>query len=175
MVNLLAHCLSAMALQSVINPTLGMNFLSESSFIAGIVSMIVHLDRDCYNGKRTPILHSALFGVLWSLVALAVVSALFALRSPPEILSLPLLAVVPTGIFSHLLSDVLTEEGIYLFPLVPRVSEWFLRRPDPENSWVSWRRISLSRRRKNDDPMLNLCVSLVSLAVLLSLLALTPL
>jgi hypothetical protein len=164
-----------MALQSAVNSVIGPNYLSESSFVAGIVSMAIHLDQDCYNGKRTPFLHSVFFGTVWSLVAVGLLHATVALRLFSYDQMIPFVAVFPTAFTSHLLSDCLTEEGIYLFPRSRRFLEWFRRKPDPENSWVNWERLSLCRKRKNDDPILNLCASSISLVVLIALLALTPL
>lgn len=174
MANLLAHCLSAMALQSVVNPLLGLDFLSESSFLAGVIGMLIHLDRDCYNGGRTPLLHSVLFAAIYSWCSFIILALLCSV----ELISLDqlvlLFLIVPTGFAAHLLTDSLTEEGIFVFPGPIGSSHWFRRKPDPENSWVNWGRYSLSGERKNDDPLLNLGVSSVSLIALISFLALTP-
>ncbi len=175
MANLLAHCLSAMALQSAINPYLGLRFISESSFLAGIVGMAIHLDRDCYNGGRTPYLHSLLFGILHSLLVVAFTMLALEFDIAKMDQAVLILTILPTGFASHLLTDILTEEGIYLFPGTHRVQDWFLRRVDSENSWTCWKKFSLSKNRSNDDPILNFFVSSVSLIVLILLLALTPL
>lgn len=175
MVYLLAHCLSAMAFQSAMNPSFGLNSLSETSFLAGIVSMFIDLDRDCYNGKRTPLLHSALFGAIWCLVAESVILCAAVSGLMPMSQVLPLVAVFPAAFASHLLADAFTEEGVYLLPRCARFPEWFRRKHDPENSWVKWKKVSLPGKRRNDDPILNFCVSFVSLVVLIVLLALTPL
>ncbi|UCD92474.1 MAG: hypothetical protein JSV43_00645 [Methanobacteriota archaeon] len=175
MVYLLAHCLSAMALQSVFNPFLGLNYLSVTSFMSGIVSMLVHLDRDSYNGKRTPLLHSVLFGVIWSLLAALFLCLVSMSELMTQIQLLPLATVFPTAFASHLLADAMTEEGIYLMPRTLHISRWFQRKYDPDNSWANWKTATLPGKRRNDDPILNFCVSFVSLVVLIVLLALTPL
>lgn len=175
MVFVLAHCLSAMALQSAFNPFLGLNYLSETSFLSGIVSMLIHLDRDSYNGKRTPLLHSVLFGAIWSMLAVLIVGIVSMSGLNTQVQLLPLLTVFPTAFASHLLADALTEEGIYLVPRTVHFSRWFKRRHDPDNSWVNWEKAALPGKRRNDDPLLNFFVSFVSLVVLIVLLALTPL
>ncbi|MEE9223683.1 MAG: hypothetical protein V3U51_02930 [Thermoplasmata archaeon] len=174
MVNLLAHCLSAMALQSVVNPLLGMDSLSESSFLAGAIGMLIHLDYDCHNGGRTPLLHSVLFGAVYSWFSLTLLALLYLLGPISLDHFILFFLVVPTGFCAHLITDGFTEEGVFLFPDRLGLSHWFRRKPDPENSWVNWGRHSLSRKRKNDDPLLNLGVSSVSLIALISFLALTP-
>ncbi len=164
-----------MALQSAINPFLGLRFISEPSFLAGIVGMAIDLDRDCYNAGRTPYLHSLLFGILQSLLVIAFTMLAVEIDIAKMDEAVLILTILPTGYASHLLTDVFTEEGVFLLPATHRVRDWFLRRPDSENSWVCWRRFSLDKNRNNDDPILNFLVSLVSLIVLVLLLALTPL
>jgi hypothetical protein len=175
MANLLAHCLSAMALQSVVNPFLGHNFLSESSFLAGIVGMLIHLDSDGYNGRRTPLLHSVTFGAFYSWISSTTLTLMFWLELMSLDSLMTLFTIVPTGFAAHLLADGFTEEGIFLFPESMYVRDWFRRRPDPEQSWLNWKRYSFGGKRKNDDPVLNLCFSSASLAALIAFLALTPL
>lgn len=154
-----------MAIQSVLNPFLGLGNISESTFIAGLLSMLIHLDRDSYNGKRTPILHSTLFAVAWSLLFAFTMS--FAQLGMYSALTLSAFA-------SHILTDAFTEEGVFMFPKSLKPKDWFKRRPNPENSWVYWNRYSLSKR-SNDDPLVNLSISAASVLVLIALLALTPL
>lgn len=175
MANLLAHCLSAMALQSTINPFLGLGFISESSFLAGMIGMAIHLDRDCYNAGRTPYLHSLLFGSLYSLMGVAFPLLLLELEILETHQAALILTVLPSGFISHLLVDALTDEGVFLVPKTCHVLKWFQRRPDSDNSWVCWKRHSLCKSRSNDDPILNFSVSAASLFVLIVLLALSPL
>lgn len=175
MVYLLAHCLSAMAFQSAVNPALGLSYLSETSFLAGIASMLIHLDQDGHNGKRTPLLHSVLFGVIWSLLATCVISAAHMLGLISARYVTPLVTVLPVAFASHLLADAFTEGGIYLVPRSSRPADWFQRKHDSENSWSNWKKVSLPGKRRNDDPILNFCVSAISLIVLIVLLGLTPL
>jgi hypothetical protein len=175
MANLLAHCLSAMALQSVFNPILGMDFLSESSFIAGVIGMLIHLDHDCHNGGRTPLLHSVLFGAFYSWVSLTLLALLYVFGLASLAHFNLFFLVIPLGFCAHLITDAFTEEGIFAFPDRLDPGKWFRRKPDSDNSWVNWRKHSLSAKRKNDDPLLNLGVSSASLVALISLLALTPL
>jgi hypothetical protein len=164
-----------MALQSAVNPLLGLNYVSESSFLAGIVSMLIHLDSDCYNGGRTPMLHSVLSGVLCSWFSFAVL----VLMHTTQLITLDQLilffTIVPTGFTSHLLADGFTREGVFVLPDRVGATTWFRRRPDPENSWMNWRKYAISGKRGNDDPALNLFVSSASLVALISFLALTPL
>ncbi len=87
----------------------------------------------------------------------------------------PRLTIIPTGFASHLLIDSFTDEGIFLFPNSSRISDWLQRRPDLDNTWIFWNKFSFGAKRSSNDPILNLCVSLMSLVVLLVLLALTPL
>ena len=174
MANLLGHCLSAMAFQSTINPLLGLRFISESSFLAGIIGMLIHLDRDCYNAGRTPYLHSLLLGSLYSLLG-AVLPLLLLELGMLEANQIPaVLTVTLSGFMSHLLVDAFTDEGIFLAPNTREIRKWFQRRPETDNSWVCWKRFSLGKNRTNDDPILNLAVSGVSLLVLVTLLGLTP-
>jgi hypothetical protein len=173
--NLLAHCLSAMAFQSAINPFLGLSFVSESSFLAGMIGMGISLDRDCHNAGRTPYLHSFLFGSLYSLLGFTLPLLFLELEILQTYQVAVVLTVIPSGFISHLLVDALTDEGVFLVPDTPKVLRWFQRRLDPSNSWVHWKKFSLCKDRSNDDPMLNLSVSAASLLVLVTLLALTPL
>ncbi len=163
-----------MALQSAVNPLLGAEFISEPSFFAGIVGMVIHLDYDGFNGGRTPYLHSVLAGLLFSLASFAFIlltgeTGLLDIRT-----TLPFSTVIPAGFLSHLLVDAFTNEGVYLAPDTTCVRKWFQREPNPDDSWVHWSKFSLSSNRKNDDPILNLIVSSASLGVLIALLALTP-
>jgi hypothetical protein len=175
MANLLAHSLSAMALQSAVNPLLGLNFLSESSFLAGIVGMLIHLDSDCYNGGRTPLLHSVLFGTLYSWLSFAILALMLTTGLIVMDQLILFFTIVPTGFASHLLVDGFTAEGVFVLPNRAGAWHWFCRRPDPENSWMNWKKHTLGGKRGNDDPILNLSVSLASLVALISFLALTPL
>jgi hypothetical protein len=164
-----------MALQSAVNPLLGLNFLSESSFLAGMVGMLIHLDSDCHNGGRTPLLHSVMFGALYSWFSFTVLALMLStgLLTPDQLILL--FTIVPAGFASHLLADSFTREGIFVLPDRVGALHWFRRSPDPENSWMNWRKYTLSGKRENDDPVLNLFVSSASLVALISFLALTPL
>jgi hypothetical protein len=164
-----------MALQSAVNPLLGLRFLSESSFLAGMVGMLIHLDRDGYSGGRTPLLHSVLFCTLYSWCSSVLLVLFFSLGLMPMDVLNALVMIIPTGFTAHLLADSCTREGIFLFPDRLNVLGWFRRRPDSENSWMNWKRYSLDPKRGNDDPILNLSVSSISLVVLIAFLAVTPL
>lgn len=180
MAGLLSHSLAAMAFCALLRAVFGLPAISYGIFVAGIIAMLIELDLDELSpNKRTPIAHSVMFGLIWigvisTLVWVLTISASISTRNALELT----LAIV-SAYTTHLAIDSFTIEGIYTFPKGLDIKRWIkgLSKGDRE-CWEYWNLFSneklKNRLRKNDDPILNACISLPSLLVIIVFVAAMP-
>lgn len=174
-----AHCLFAMAVQGVVGLLFGLPMISHSVFLAGIVAMAIDMDAfQLKSRKRSVYSHSILFSLVWIYLCwmLALVVELWGLSAPSITLEVTL--GVSVGLISHLSIDMLTSEGVYLFPVTPRPGEWFVAHPwSSRRAWGAWR-VFPSRcwrevkGRAEGDGALNTALSVSSLLALVCYIAL---
>jgi len=89
------------------------------------------------------------------------------------------LAII-SALGTHLTIDSFTKEGIYTFPKGGNARRWIARlSKGDEVCWDYWRFFKnekfKDKLRKNDDPILNACVSLPSLLIIIVFVAAMPL
>lgn len=175
MANLLAHALAAMAFCAGLNFIVGIPAISWGVFLAGFCAMLIELDLDDLSeNHRSPIGHSVFFGVVWIVIFSVVVWIIFpmntALRGTLSIIS---------AFSTHLLIDVFTKEGIYINPKGAKIKSWVTRLSKGDTEcWEYWNVFQNTRldklKRRNDDPILNACVSLPSLLIIIFFVAIMP-
>jgi membrane-bound metal-dependent hydrolase YbcI (DUF457 family) len=176
MANLLAHALAGLAFCGVLNIAFGLPSVSWGIFAAGFLAMFIELDLDDLSeNNRSPIGHSVFFGVLWVVIFSIVLWGVF----PSEIAIGGTLAIV-SAYTTHLLIDVFTKEGIYLFPKGLRIGRWIMRLSQGDEAcwgyWVKFQNAKLNKlKRGNDDPILNAIISVPSLLAIILFVALMPL
>jgi hypothetical protein len=175
MANLLAHALAGLAFCGLLNMAFGLPSVTWGIFAAGFLSMLIELDQDDLSeNHRSPIGHSVFFGVLWVVVFSVVIWILF----PSEIALGGTLAII-SAYTTHLLIDMFTKEGIYLFPKGARIGKWFKRLPKGDRTcwdyWAKFQNAKLDKlKRGNDDPILNSLISVPSLLAIIVYVALMP-
>jgi hypothetical protein len=175
MANLLAHALAGLAFCAVLNTLFDLPSISWGIFLAGFIAMLIELDLDDLSeNHRSPIGHSIFFGVIWIVVFSMVAWIVF----PTEIALGGTLAVI-SAYTTHLVIDLFTREGIYIFPKDFRIRKWIKRLSQGDkNCWECWnvfQNEKLDRlKRGNDDPILNALISVPSLLVIIMFVALMP-
>jgi hypothetical protein len=139
------------------------------------MAMLIELDLDDLSeNKRSPIGHSVFFGVVWITIFSVAIWMIF----PGEIALMGTLTV--TAAYStHLIIDLFTKEGIYVFPRGPKITSLILRLSrGSSKTWENWYLFQNSRikklSRKNDDPILNALISIPSLLVIIVFVAMMP-
>ncbi|MEE9236605.1 MAG: metal-dependent hydrolase [Thermoplasmata archaeon] len=153
MANLLAHSLLALALHSAIWSVVSLKPLTEYAFLAALVALLPDIDLD-REDEVSPYGHSIGYALLWSLLSLSALSFASYLRFVPSSAILPAELAITLGLGSHLILDSVLEPGILGIPRGGR-----------------WSRVCLGIRR-GQSTKLNLVVSSVATALLLSLVAL---
>lgn len=180
MANLLAHALAAMAFSAFLGAVFGLPAISYGIFVAGLFAMLIELDLDELSpNKRSPITHSIFFGMIWIIVPslLILTISILGILSNKNAFMLAL-AIVSTYT-SHLAIDTFTKEGIYSFPKGYNFKRWIKRLSKGDKEcWEYWNLFEnkrfKTRLRRNDDPILNACVSLPSLLIIIIFVALMP-
>ena len=97
---------------------------------------------------------------------------------PSEIAVGGTLAII-SAYSTHLLIDVFTKEGIYLFPKGTNIRKWVMRLPEGDRTcwdyWVKLQNAKLDKlKRGNDDPILNSLISVPSLLAIIVFVAMMP-
>jgi membrane-bound metal-dependent hydrolase YbcI (DUF457 family) len=175
MANLLAHALAGLAFCAVLNTILGIPSISWTIFLSGFLAMLIELDLDDLSeNHRSPIGHSVFFGIVWVSVFSAVIWVLF----QSEIALGGTLAII-SAYSTHLVIDLFTKEGIYLFPKGSKIRKWICRLSEGDNEcweyWIVVQNTRLNRiKRGNDDPILNALISVPSLLAIIVFVALMP-
>jgi membrane-bound metal-dependent hydrolase YbcI (DUF457 family) len=175
MANLLAHALAGLAFCGVLNMAFGLPSITWWIFAAGLLAMLIELDfDDLSENHRSPIGHSVFFGILW----VVIISILLWVLFPSEIALGATLAII-SAYFTHLLIDLFTKEGIYLFPQGFKIKKWFTRLSRGDRAcWEYWTYFQNARinkiKRGNDDPILNALISIPSLLAIIVFVALMP-
>lgn len=137
--------------------------------------MMIELDLDDLSeNHRSPIGHSVFFGVIW----MGIFSILVWIIFPREIAFGGTLAVM-SAYSTHLLIDLFTKEGIYIFPKGLKIRKWISRLSQGDNRcweyWVVFQNTRLNKiKRGNDDPILNALISVPSLLAVIVFVALMP-
>lgn len=176
MANLLAHALAGMAFCAGLNALFGIPAISWGVFLAGFLAMLIELDLDDLSqNHRSPIGHSVFFGVIWIVIFSVIVWVIFA----KEIAFRGILSIM-SAYSTHLLIDMFTKEGLYKFPKGFNVKRWVKRLSKGDRvCWEYWYLLENKKfknwLRKNDDPILNACVSLPSLLIIIAFVAMMPL
>ena len=112
MPELFTHCLFAMAVESLVSLTLGLDGLDQWTFIAGMLAMSLNMDIQHLPGcTRGPFSHS-LAAVLVFLSFIGIVA--YAVTP----LWIELVVASSVALLSHLLLDSFTDDGIYLWPRI---------------------------------------------------------
>ena len=181
MAGLLAHCLAAMAFQAFLGAIFGLPPISYSIFIAGLFAMFIELDLDELSpNKRSPLAHSIFFGIIWIVMIsmLTLIITIIGNLSSGHALQLTLAIISAYTI--HLAIDSFTKEGIYTFPKGSNIKRWVKRLTKGDKvCWEYWYLLENKKLkkwlRKNDDPILNACVSLPSLLIIIAFVAMMPL
>jgi len=180
MANLLAHALGAMAFSAFLGAVFGIPAISYGIFIAGFFGMMIELDLDDISpNKRSPIGHSIFFGIIWIIVFSSVTWGLSIILSISTRVALELTLSIISAYFTHMAIDSFTKEGIYTFPKGPNIKRWVTRLSKGDKiCWGYWHLLEnkkfKNKLRRNDDPILNACVSLPSLLVIIIFVALMP-
>jgi hypothetical protein len=175
MANLLAHALAGLAICGVLNMAFGLPSISWAIFAAGLLAMLIELDiDDLSENHRSPIGHSIFFGVIWILIFSIAMWGTF----PSKIALGGTLAII-SAYSTHLVIDLFTKEGIYLFPKGLKIRKWILRLSEGDNKcWEYWTQFQNTRlnkiKRGNDDPILNALISVPSLLTIIVFVALMP-
>ena len=164
MANELTHALFAGAVMAVLNPFLGLQAIGWNVFLAGMVGMLLNLDRtEMSDSKRSPMGHSLGFVFIW-LYVLGCVSYLYCVLTGTSILFGGLLTLaVAVGLLTHLLLDAITGHQIFTIPNNLRPKSWLAKvETGSDRFWGAWDRTQVSSIRFRDSQV-NVC----SLAVLL--------
>ena len=175
MANLLAHALAAMAFCGVLNAVFGLPSVSWGLFAAGFLAMLIELDLDDLSeNKRSPIGHSVFFGIVWIFVFSIIVWVIF-----PKVFALRGTLAIISAYSTHLLINIFTKEGVYLFPKGPKIKRFVTRLSRGDTvSWEYWNVFQNAKldklKRGNDDPILNSLISIPSLLVIIVFVALMP-
>ncbi len=159
MSNNLTHGIAGSVLMAAVNAVFGLPILGLNIFIAGILAMLINLDRiGGASGKRSPIGHSVASAAAFVYLAYCAmhVAQMFGLMGP-ETAGAILLAVV-CGYSSHLALDAVSGEGIYLLPTSRKSSK----------CWNNWLRISMGGVSRISDSKANMAFGAV-LVVLIAL------
>ena len=110
----------AIALTAFACPLAGFPVLAWPAFAAGIVSVLLDLDRTKLPPGQTPLAHSPAAAVFWGLFGSA-----FVLAFAPGHLGGAILAL-SFGFGSHLALDAFFGCGIFLWPRTRRLSVWLM-------------------------------------------------
>lgn len=152
MTNELTHALFAGAVMAVVNPLIGMDVIGWNVFLAGMVGMLLNLDRmEAAGGKRSPIGHSVGFCLIWVYLA-AIVSYLYCIMTGIDFILVGVITLaVAIGLFTHLLLDALSGEHIYTIPTNANPVSW-LSRTDVkfDRFWGAWNRKKIEAIRVRD-------------------------
>ena len=124
MANELTHALFAGAVMAALNPIFGLDVIGWNVFLAGMVAMLLNLDRvETAVGKRSPAGHSIVF-ILILLYILGCAIYLFCVLTGTSLLVGGTLALaIAVGEFTHLFLDALTG-SIFTFPKDLKMRSW---------------------------------------------------
>ena len=161
MPELFTHCLFAMAVESLVSLTLGLDGLDQWSFIAGMLAMSLNMDTQHLPGcKRGPFSHSVA-GVLLLLSFIGLGSFLTTTSW------LEIVIASGVGLISHLFLDSFTEYGIYLWPRIDADIMKNIFSPYAHGGkrwWSGWKGFKMPvTLGKSSSPKLNIMVSIPSL------------
>lgn len=166
MSNNLTHALAAAAMQCAFNVILDQPIIGLNIFVAGILAMLINLDRiDGMSGKHSPLGHSIGFGLIWIYVAVCVTYLAYAFDLLAGHAVLGLFTAVVSAYVTHLLLDAFTEEGIFSFPNLGKFGQLF-KASDSNyiREWEAWGRLSLaSPKRRLTDGRINIAMLLILL------------
>ena len=152
MTNELTHALFAGAVMAVVNPILGLDVIGWNVFLAGIVGMLLNLDRiEVAGGRRSPIGHSVGFCMIWTYTA-GIVSYIYCIVSgTPFVFAGAITLAVGIGLFSHLLLDYFSGKHIFTLPNNARPGSWLLKTfADSDRFWGAWNRAKVERIQVRD-------------------------
>ena len=173
-----AHCLFAMAVQGLVGLLFGLPLISHGVFLAGIVAMAIDMDMfHVKSRKRSVYSHSLLFCCIWAYVCWMIAFLVEAWGYSSSIVTLEVTLAVSVGLFSHLSIDLLTREGVYLYPVTSGPKDWLDAHPtSTRRVWGAWKvlppRSWRERRgREEGDGMLNTVLSVLSLMALVCYIA----
>jgi hypothetical protein len=142
MTNELSHALFAGAVMAAVNPLLGLEVIGWNVFLAGIVGMLLNLDRvEVAGGMRSPIGHSVGFCLIWVYVVGIVTYVYCVITGAPLILMGAITLAVGIGLFTHLLLDALSGRHIFTIPNNTRLGSWFSKTDTgSDRFWGAWSR-----------------------------------
>ena len=164
-----------MVVQAALGAAFGFPLLSAGVFAAGIISALIDVDYFVSASKKvkTPLGHSVLSAAIWIyIVSFALYIGMMSGDASRAVWLEGTLAII-SAYASHLAIDTLTEDGIYTIPKSGRVRSWTAM---DKGIWTGWGRFSLSgrmsKKRSDDDALLNTGICVASLALLLAFIAL---
>lgn len=152
MTNELTHALFAGAVMAAVNPLLGLEVIGWNVFLAGIVGMLLNLDRiEVAGERRSPFGHSVGFCLIWVYIA-GLVSYIYCIAfGTPFIFAGAVTLAVGIGLFTHLLLDAISGRHIYTIPNNTRLGSWFSKTNTSSNRfWGAWNRATVKKVQVRD-------------------------
>ena len=152
MTNELTHALFAGAVMAVVNPFIGMDVIGWNVFLAGMVGMLLNLDRmEAAGGRRSPIGHSVGFCLVWVYLA-AIVAYVFCMATGTGLFLVGSITLATgIGLFTHLLLDALSGDHIYTLPRNVKLGSWLARTDvNYDRFWGAWNRKKVEAFRVRD-------------------------
>jgi hypothetical protein len=117
MCGIMTHLFVSMALHGLISITVGWKIPSVSMMVAGLVAILVDLDRLAIPPGRTPITHSAILVPFWPAMALCIAHSC----GLPITCSFEFSTAIAIAFTSHVILDIMDRNGIFLFPNTMRL------------------------------------------------------
>lgn len=137
---------------AVVNPLLGLEVIGWNVFLAGIVGMLLNLDRiEVAGGRRSPFGHSVGFCLIWTYAA-GIASYVYCLvYGTPFVFAGAVTLAVGIGLFSHLLLDALSGRHIFTIPNNTRPGSWLSKTSAGSDCfWGAWDRAKVERFQVRD-------------------------
>ena len=120
--------------------------IQTAAFAGALCGLLVNLDRfEMPQGRRTPFAHSLPALLVWSYLAGVLLSALATFAVVPAQEASAVTLGFSLGYASHLLLDVFSSEGVYIFPNFEFPAAESLP-VGCDRQWAGWRAARLGKR-----------------------------